>query len=168
MIPKYRVGTVIVCDDVRSESSGKETLVGVYNGVLVVPSLPTSLPKLCFRLPIIADGPLTAKVTFRVVSPSGAKMIEIFGEANVKPSDPGHEVPFGFAVGNISFPESGEYEIYFALGDAKPKRVAIFIVRQPRLGEPTYVPPASPTPLPRVKSKPKKSNKVAKTKRGAR
>lgn len=42
----------LICDDVREEKSGKETLVGVYNEKIIVKSLPTLLPKLCFRIRI--------------------------------------------------------------------------------------------------------------------
>jgi hypothetical protein len=35
---------VLICDDVRKEDNGKELLIGVYSGGIVVPSLPTFLP----------------------------------------------------------------------------------------------------------------------------
>lgn len=42
----------LVCDDVREEKSGKETLVGVYNEKIIVGGLPAVIPKLCFRIRI--------------------------------------------------------------------------------------------------------------------
>lgn len=144
MLPKYRIGTIIVCDDVRVEVSGKETLVGVYNGVVVIPSFPATMAKLCFRLPIYADHPFDASMTFQVYSPSKKKLIEIKGDASANPSDAGHELPFGFAIGNLSLPEPGEYEVRFCFGPAKPKRVSSFLVRQPRPGDPgREFPPAA-------------------------
>ena len=35
------------CDDIRQEVGGKITLVGIYPGQCLVPSLPCTLPKLC-------------------------------------------------------------------------------------------------------------------------
>lgn len=47
---------VIYCDDVRQEVGGKQSLIGVYNTDMILPSLPVTLPKLCaqilVRLPI--------------------------------------------------------------------------------------------------------------------
>lgn len=37
----------IFCDDIRYETSGKLTLVGVYSDSLVVSTLPATLPRLC-------------------------------------------------------------------------------------------------------------------------
>ena len=34
------------CDDVRQEVGGKQSLIGVYNGVMFVPQFPVTLPKL--------------------------------------------------------------------------------------------------------------------------
>ena len=34
------------CDDVRQEVGGKQSLIGVYNGVMYVPQFPVTLPKL--------------------------------------------------------------------------------------------------------------------------
>lgn len=34
------------CDDVRQEVGGKQSLIGVYNGVMFVPQFPATLPKL--------------------------------------------------------------------------------------------------------------------------
>lgn len=42
----------LVCDDIREEKSGKETLVGVYSNKIIVGGLPAVLPKLCFRIRI--------------------------------------------------------------------------------------------------------------------
>jgi hypothetical protein len=40
----------LLCDDIREEKSGKETLVGVYNDKVMVAGLPVVMPKLCFRI----------------------------------------------------------------------------------------------------------------------
>lgn len=37
----------IFCDDIRHEMGNKLSFIGVYSGQLLVPSLPTILPKLC-------------------------------------------------------------------------------------------------------------------------
>ncbi len=43
----HRILQTIFCDDIRHETSGKLTLVGVYSDSLVVSTLPVTLPRLC-------------------------------------------------------------------------------------------------------------------------
>ena len=43
----HRTLQTIFCDDIRHETSGKLTLVGVYSDSLVVSTLPATLPRLC-------------------------------------------------------------------------------------------------------------------------
>lgn len=40
----------IFCDDARLEVGNKTSLMGIYNGILKVPELPTILPKLCVSI----------------------------------------------------------------------------------------------------------------------
>ncbi len=42
-----RSAFALYCDDIREEINGKSSLMGVYEGNLVVESLPVRLPKLC-------------------------------------------------------------------------------------------------------------------------
>ena len=44
----------LFCDDIRHETSGKLTLVGVYSDALIVPELPATLPRLCLVARLIA------------------------------------------------------------------------------------------------------------------
>ena len=44
----------LFCDDIRHETSGKMTLVGVYSDALIVPELPATLPRLCLVARLIA------------------------------------------------------------------------------------------------------------------
>lgn len=57
--PNLPSGFVIFCDDVRQEVTGKQTLVGVYSGQMVITgNLPVTLPQIC------------AVTTFRLAPPS--------------------------------------------------------------------------------------------------
>lgn len=57
--PSLPSGFVTFCDDIRHEVTGKMTLVGVYNGQMVVGgTLPITLPQIC------------AVITFRFLPPS--------------------------------------------------------------------------------------------------
>lgn len=56
------------CDDIRQEVGEKYSAMGVYTGVLLVPTFPMALPKLCLMLRIItpAEQPLRS-VTMRIL-----------------------------------------------------------------------------------------------------
>lgn len=43
-MPKFTVNSVVICDDVRKEVNGKDILIGVYGGSIIVQSLPVNLP----------------------------------------------------------------------------------------------------------------------------
>ena len=58
-------GSVIICDDIRQETTGKVILVGVYAENLVVPSLPVSL-SLSFWIRLKRVEPGLSELTVRI------------------------------------------------------------------------------------------------------
>lgn len=57
--PSFPSGSVVFCDDVRQEVTGKLTLVGVYAGhMMLTANLPVALPQIC------------AVTTFRLAPPT--------------------------------------------------------------------------------------------------
>jgi len=50
MSQRIHIRSVILCDDVRQEVTGKEILIGVYNDSMIFPSLPGSLKQLILRI----------------------------------------------------------------------------------------------------------------------
>jgi hypothetical protein len=58
----------VFCDDIRHELGGKFSYIGVYSGVLFVPTFPATLSKLCLAMNVLtpADRPF-AKLTVRLL-----------------------------------------------------------------------------------------------------
>lgn len=57
--------TVIVCDDIRKEVTGKEILIGVYSGEIVLPSFPSWFPaSLWFEIETLEVGKYEVMVRF--------------------------------------------------------------------------------------------------------
>lgn len=55
------------CDDVRQETSGKLSLIGVYGDALLVSEFPAQLPKLCVLAKVVSPGSdLLKSLTIRV------------------------------------------------------------------------------------------------------
>lgn len=45
----------VFCDDIREETSGKLSLIGVYTGQLLVRNFPSTLPKLCILIRVVTQ-----------------------------------------------------------------------------------------------------------------
>jgi hypothetical protein len=58
----------VFCDDIRHELGGKLSYIGVYSGMLFVPTFPATLSKLCLAMNVLtpADRPF-AKLTVRLL-----------------------------------------------------------------------------------------------------
>jgi hypothetical protein len=50
--PGFRVKSLLVCDDIREEKSGKEIIIGVYTGAIIFAQLPAKLNKIVFRIDV--------------------------------------------------------------------------------------------------------------------
>jgi hypothetical protein len=48
-------GITIFCDDIRNEMGNKHSLMGCYGADLIVPVIPTLLPKLCAQISILVS-----------------------------------------------------------------------------------------------------------------
>lgn len=74
--PHITVKSVVVCDDVRREDNGKEILLGVYSGGVLVQSFPIALG-LSFWVHFNADVIGDAELRFRLIAGSEVKFFEI-------------------------------------------------------------------------------------------
>jgi hypothetical protein len=70
MLP-FKVGAVVVCDDIRQEQNNKVILIGVYNGILVVPAFPAELI-LTWWIQLASEKPGEFKLDVRLVKEDGA------------------------------------------------------------------------------------------------
>jgi hypothetical protein len=61
------VGFTIFCDDIRQEVGGKTSLIGIYNGVMLIHStFPATLPKFGFRIEFLEPAQLALERDFTV------------------------------------------------------------------------------------------------------
>jgi hypothetical protein len=77
----YKITSLIICDDIRREASGKEILIGVYSKDIIVKDIPTRLPQLSFRISVALEHANFKKMRFSLSSPSRQtkKVISEFG-----------------------------------------------------------------------------------------
>lgn len=79
----YEVKSVILCDDVRREDSSKDILIGVYNDVIAVDSVPALLPLISVRflLKVLRTGVI--KVEGAITQPDGTDIVQFGGDLAV-------------------------------------------------------------------------------------
>ena len=84
-----KIQSVIICDDIRKEITGKDILIGVYAGGINVPSYPVTLP-LAFWIVLDPEQSSNYKCEITIQSPSGNPPIKMEAEIEVgQPVGPG-------------------------------------------------------------------------------
>jgi hypothetical protein len=63
------IQSVILCDEVRTEITGKDIAIGVYNGHLILPQIPFVLPSLAVRYELSFRGNKTEKMNVKLEGP---------------------------------------------------------------------------------------------------
>jgi hypothetical protein len=138
MAGKIKLGSLIICDEMRSETSGKDILIGVYRGIIVVPSVPMMMRQLAFRLPVFADQSIDGEFSLEVRGPDKNSLFKANGPGRLDPSDQGFEATFGIMIGPFQLAVYGIHDVRFSCPGIKPKVVGRFLVRAPKPGDPTF------------------------------
>ena len=124
----FTVRSAIVCDDIRREQNGKDILIGVYGGVIVVhDGFPASLPQFALHLEIEISKLFYETSILRIVSPEGRDIVKIAGALNFRRTD--EPAILSVVFGPVQFPMPGEYRIHLGL-DGPDRRVSSFHVRE--------------------------------------
>lgn len=116
--PSAEPFSVVFCDDVRREITGKDILIGVYSGDIRLPTVPALLGvSLWIQFRTIGNGVVSARV--RVTDPAGntagETKIEIpVGGAAGTPSD--NTGSLGMVPLPISVMQAGAISVYWSVG----------------------------------------------------
>jgi hypothetical protein len=124
----HKIVSVIICDDIRKEASGKQTLVGVYNKDIIIPNIPSTLSQLFFRVGIELERTDFKRIHFVVTSPSRKKVGDQSGEITIQ--DGTNHLTLGLKAEQPTFVETGTYTIRLGL-DASARKIGEFIARLP-------------------------------------
>src|ERR1700722_1974046 len=79
---ELQILNTLVCDDVRLENNGKEILIGVYNGTVIVDSVPTLLPTFSIRILLKPTEIREYNVHGAIIGPSGLAVAQFSGKLN--------------------------------------------------------------------------------------
>jgi hypothetical protein len=128
----YSVVSVILCDDVRREDNGKEILIGIYVGNMIVDTdVPALLPTFCIRIVIRWKEPGAHKVEGFIIAPNGNLIVKFGGDLVLPPGQ--NLSSASFKVSPFIIPAFGNYEIKIGTQESEAITVETFEVvkRQP-------------------------------------
>lgn len=75
--PRVKVLSAVVCDDVREENNGKEFLIGVYSGAIIVHMIPSPpLPLRCW-VNLAIEGPCKVNLKFRATDHDNKEIFQL-------------------------------------------------------------------------------------------
>lgn len=139
----YQVTSLLICEEIRFEANGKQMLIGVYNGTILVNSFPTVMPHFSIRI-----GMKVNKLTFkdahvRVIDPARRTIIN--GTSTPKFESIEDEASISTSLSPFIFEIPGEYVVQLGM-DGPPRKIGSFKVREAK----------APAERLRVGGKPKK------------
>jgi hypothetical protein len=170
-MPSLRVGNCIFCDDLRTETGNKHSLMGIYNGELIFSAPP---PVLLPRLVVVAwlnididDVPENVIFTLRLPM-SDTDVLR-------QPVELPRERPQGIAgirrvalqwtgiVGPLVVDRGGLIEVFAEVDDDRI-RLGLAVIRFPEDPQKAPLPPPEgDTPRPHRKRRPKPTNKASRS-----
>lgn len=116
---RAEVVSVILCDDVRKEITGKDILIGVYTGTMNVPTYPATFPAALW-VEIEPDGVGQIPGRVKIETPSGNPPIEFGFELEIVEQDTAIFVMGGLP---LTVERDGEIVVSIKMGDGDMKVV---------------------------------------------
>jgi Family of unknown function (DUF6941) len=115
-----RLRSIILCDDIRTEITGKELFIGVYaNGITFFGPPPGMLMQLCFRIEYEkASEDKLRTLRLQLISPYATPLIDTTGEVQEKT---GSRLIVNIQQRNLVITEAGTYTIMIGL-DGEPQQ----------------------------------------------
>jgi hypothetical protein len=109
--PKHEF--TLLCDDIRQETGGKTSLMGLYDHHIVAPQVPAVLPKVCFYTRFSRmDGQF--KFSFSIVAPAGERK-DIIRDSDVQIPEGIKEGTFNVVASPFDVSAEGVYEVIIGL-----------------------------------------------------
>lgn len=118
--------TSVVCDDIRREDTGKDILIGVYSGDILVPRFPANI-NLAVWLHVRPSKAGEAKFDFRLVGPHDVQFVQGHGEVTFGAVGPG-SISLAGLPAPVQVP--GELRLLFRQGNEEWRPVAGIQVRE--------------------------------------
>jgi hypothetical protein len=109
---KYKVRSVLMAESLRHETSGQQSLIGIFTGTIGAEAAPLVLPQVVIRIEIESTKTVTAKFVFKMLTPSKVELFTQSGNVNIN-KDVVSVIGLTFAPFIVT--EQGEYKINFGI-----------------------------------------------------
>ncbi len=103
--PRCEKATILLCDDIREEADGRQSLIGVQGPSLKVARLPYTHRGLSVFVQIVNPADAFPGVQFELIAPDGSVVAKGAGETPGLPFPPGPR-PYTPTTGFISSPSA--------------------------------------------------------------
>jgi hypothetical protein len=130
MSSKFKIRSVLICDDIRQEVSGKEILIGVYNDSMLFNTFPARLRQLVIRTVIDMIDKSVTRITLSLKDPNGTALGNFVAPLNEM--DLTSYIAFGFGIQDVVLYSPGPYSIYLSADDDPEEKISDFEVRLPQ------------------------------------
>ena len=127
MATTHKLVSLIMCDDCRKEDNGKDIIIGVYTGAMIVPVLPFLLSTFALRFEIIPQQLEYKKAVAFMKNPREEEIFRVEGMLTVSRMDFG--VSFFYRISPLPIRMQGDYAIFLGL-DEEPEQIAVLRVIQ--------------------------------------
>jgi hypothetical protein len=127
MAATHKLVSLIMCDDCRKEDNGKDIIIGVYTGAMIVPVLPFLLSTFALRFEIIPQQLEYKKAVAFMKNPREEEIFRVEGMLTVSRMDFG--VSFFYRISPLPITMQGDYAIFLGL-DEEPEQIAVLRVIQ--------------------------------------
>ena len=106
---KYRC--VLICEDIRQETGGRVSLMGILGSKLFVQEFPLMFPKFCL---FVEWGEITGKVSVQlnIIAPEGVELPQVKPTAVIQ-GQPGIVARSMIVLNSFVFPKPGKYGFEF-------------------------------------------------------
>lgn len=117
------------CDDIREETHGKVSYMGVYGDNILFSEIPATLPKIFFCIKLEFSKRISDKVFFKIMQPGGLLIGPI--EAQLPPQEileKQKKVRMHFGIIPFTVQKSGPHELHISFDGKKFEEIGRFNV----------------------------------------
>lgn len=106
---------VTICDDIRREVTGKETLIGVYAGIIIFPYLPADMPMFSTRIEFETGLESADDLTVELRAPDASILLTVTGAMEM--TEQRSVQVLSLVCRNVKFQEEGVHTLFFGHKD---------------------------------------------------
>jgi hypothetical protein len=128
--PDYDLSTILICDEIRIEITGKPIIIGVYVGTIVVSTFPAQMSMLCFLLLLRIRNPNLKKFIFQMVDSEGKNVLNVEDNLPTAEGDDQNHI-LQFQSNSVKFSKENTFVLKFGI-EEPPRDIYQFTVRAPQ------------------------------------